>query len=201
MSAPHACVQVATPADALRGILGPVMTVEVGAAPAAPWRASLRAARIGGPPGRALHLAPGPSLGRPAVSCRRRRTGLRPPYVAALSTPCLLCCAALCPLQVGQQLDVVFRNLLPFRANLMLDGGLELLPAAGTTFNPEAPVEPNATISQRYYVPERCAPPLPCPAQPDWPRPGPARGAHNCVALPGAPPPTPTPTPGYTARG
>ncbi|KAL4440358.1 hypothetical protein ABPG75_003359 [Micractinium tetrahymenae] len=62
--------------------------------------------------------------------------------------------------EVGQQLEVVFRNLLPFPANLMLDGGLELLPAAGTAgiSGAEAPVAPNATATQRYYVPESAGP-------------------------------------------
>lgn len=58
---------------------------------------------------------------------------------------------------MGQQLEVVFRNLLPFPANLMLDGGLELVPAtAGSAArDPEAAVAPNATATTRYYVPER----------------------------------------------
>ncbi|KAL4429029.1 hypothetical protein ABPG77_006068 [Micractinium sp. CCAP 211/92] len=62
--------------------------------------------------------------------------------------------------EVGQQLEVVFRNLLPFPANLMLDGGLELVPAtAGSAArDPEAAVAPNATATTRYYVPESAGP-------------------------------------------
>lgn len=44
----------------------------------------------------------------------------------------------------------------------MLDGGLELLPAGAAGKNDsieaEAPVEPGATATYRYYVPARCVP-------------------------------------------
>lgn len=62
--------------------------------------------------------------------------------------------------EVGQTLEITFRNSLPFPANLMLDGGLELLPAGGPgnrTIAAEAPVAPGATVTYRYYVPERWA--------------------------------------------
>lgn len=62
--------------------------------------------------------------------------------------------------EVGQTLELVFRNSLPFPANIMLDGGLELLhPGALSDTNAveaEAPVAPGQTVTYRYYVPERC---------------------------------------------
>lgn len=44
----------------------------------------------------------------------------------------------------------------------MLDGGLELLPAGKSGVSgvaAEQPVAPGATVTYRYYVPERCARP------------------------------------------
>ena len=53
------------------------------------------------------------------------------------------------------------QNSLPFPANFMPDGGLELLPAGGTsgatgTIEAEAPVATGETVTLRYYVPARC---------------------------------------------
>ena len=52
------------------------------------------------------------------------------------------------------------QNALPFPANFMPDGGLELLPAGGEggangTVEAEAPVAPGETVTLRYFVPER----------------------------------------------
>jgi hypothetical protein len=64
--------------------------------------------------------------------------------------------------EVGQALEIVFRNSLDFPVNIMLDGGLELLAGAagvaaadeaGSRF--EAPVAPGATKTYRYLVPAR----------------------------------------------
>ena len=51
-------------------------------------------------------------------------------------------------LQVGDTLVVVFRNELPFRANIVFDSGLvpDNAATAGTA------VQPNATITVRYSV-------------------------------------------------
>ena len=71
--------------------------------------------------------------------------------------------------EVGQHLEVVFKNALGFPVNLTPDGGLELLgitegaPAAGTAANgggkgleAGAAVEPGQTVTYKYRVPERC---------------------------------------------
>ncbi|PSC72045.1 multicopper ferroxidase [Micractinium conductrix] len=65
--------------------------------------------------------------------------------------------------EVGQTLEIVFLNRLAFPANIMLDGGLELLPAgavagADTSVQVEAPVAPGANQTYRYYVPESAGP-------------------------------------------
>ena len=54
------------------------------------------------------------------------------------------------------------QNSLPFPANFMPDGGLELLPAGGEggangTIEAEAPVATGETVTLRYYVPARWA--------------------------------------------
>ncbi|KAI7843651.1 hypothetical protein COHA_002890 [Chlorella ohadii] len=65
--------------------------------------------------------------------------------------------------EVGQTLEVVFQNSLPFPANFMPDGGLELLPAGGEggangTIEAEAPVATGETVTLRYYVPASAGP-------------------------------------------
>lgn len=61
--------------------------------------------------------------------------------------------------EVGQTLELVFKNKLAFPANIMLDGGLELLPAGGApSLAAEAPVAPGAQATYRYYVPESAGP-------------------------------------------
>lgn len=61
--------------------------------------------------------------------------------------------------EVGQALEIVFQNRLDLPANLMLDGGLELLPAGadGKDVSLVAPVAPGGNATYRYYVPERWA--------------------------------------------
>ena len=73
--------------------------------------------------------------------------------------------------EVGDTLEIVFRNSLPFAVNLALDGGLEalLLPGggggSGSSADPSAAaVAPGATVTYRYRVPDRCRAlqPQPC---------------------------------------
>ncbi|EFN54070.1 hypothetical protein CHLNCDRAFT_58397 [Chlorella variabilis] len=62
--------------------------------------------------------------------------------------------------EVGQALEIVFQNRLDLPANLMLDGGLELLPAGadGKDVSLVAPVAPGGNATYRYYVPESAGP-------------------------------------------
>ncbi|KAI3431459.1 hypothetical protein D9Q98_004511 [Chlorella vulgaris] len=62
--------------------------------------------------------------------------------------------------EVGQTLEIVFFNDLDFEANIMLDGGLELLPAGadGDDASLSAPVSPGGNFTYRYYVPDSAGP-------------------------------------------
>ena len=156
-----------------------------------------------------------PSCTRTAARLPRRHPAGRPTRLYASNDARPL--AASPPLPPVPQLD--------FPANIMLDGGLELLPAgaapgaganASAGVELEAPVEPGATATYSFYVPERCTrglvvigrglgriaaavrpgrpPPVPPLQRPDN-QPAPV-SAPAALARPTATsPPWPTPTP------